>query len=89
MSCMARSILPPGITSVFARLMKEYEDKKRREAGAEAEFAKLMQAGEAAMGAADYKKAVDSFTAALGIKAGDPVEQIMALTDGRGVDVAI
>ncbi|MBV6404720.1 MAG: hypothetical protein IT228_07030 [Flavobacteriales bacterium] len=70
------------IRSEIARLMKEYEDKKRREAGAEAEFAKLMQAGEAAMGAADYKKAVDSFTAALGIKAGDPVATAK-LSDAR------
>ncbi len=61
------------IRSEIARLMKEYEDKKRREAGADAEFARLMQQGEAAMGAADYKKAVESFTGALALKAGDPV----------------
>ncbi len=70
------------IRSEIARLMKEYEDKKRREAGAEAEFAKLMQAGEAAMGAADFKKAVESFTGALAIKAGDPVATAK-LSDAR------
>ncbi|MBK6542711.1 MAG: hypothetical protein IPG10_15810 [Flavobacteriales bacterium] len=61
------------IRSEIARLMKEYEDKKRREAGADADFAKLMAAGDAAMTAADFKKAVESFTGALGLKAGDPV----------------
>ncbi|MBK9273306.1 MAG: hypothetical protein IPM49_02045 [Flavobacteriales bacterium] len=70
------------IRSEIARLMKEYEDKKRREAGADAEFAKLMQQGEAAMGAADYKKAVESFTGALAIKAGDPIATAK-LSDAR------
>ncbi len=47
------------------RLMKEYEDKKKREAGSEAEYAKQMQLGEGAMKASDFKKAVGAFTAAL------------------------
>ncbi|MCW5897869.1 MAG: hypothetical protein KIT10_01260 [Flavobacteriales bacterium] len=55
------------------RLMKEYEDKKKREAGAEAEYAKQMQAGEAAMKANDFKKAVASFSAALVAKPADPM----------------
>ncbi|MFT3885287.1 MAG: hypothetical protein QM724_07615 [Flavobacteriales bacterium] len=60
------------IRSEVDRLMKEYEEKKKREAGAAADYAKLMTQGESAMSAADYKKAVDSFTAALNLKAGDP-----------------
>ncbi|HEY0977906.1 MAG TPA: hypothetical protein VGE21_10600 [Flavobacteriales bacterium] len=59
------------IRSEIARLMKEYDDKKKREAGAEADYAKLMAAGEAAMTAADYKKAMDNFGQALAAKAGD------------------
>ncbi|MBS1583916.1 MAG: hypothetical protein JST66_17090, partial [Bacteroidetes bacterium] len=59
------------IRSEIDRLMKEYEDKKKREAGADAEYAKLMTQGESAMTAADYKKAVESFTGALAIRSGD------------------
>lgn len=55
------------------RLMKEYDDKKKREANAEAAFKKAMDQGNAAMASQDYKKAVNSFTEALGIKEGDPV----------------
>ena len=56
-----------------ARLMKEYEDKRKREGDAEAKFAKLMQDGNTAMGSSDFKKAVDSYTAALALKPGDGV----------------
>ncbi len=59
------------VRSEIARLMKEYDDKKKREAGAEEDFLKLMAQGDAAMTGGDYKKAVDSFTAALVMKAGD------------------
>lgn len=65
-----------------ARLLKEYEEKKKREANAEAEFAKLMTAGNAAMTANDFKKAVDSFTEALTLKANDPVATAK-LSDAR------
>lgn len=59
------------VRAEIQRLMKEYDEKKKREANAEEDFAKLMTAGDAAMSAADYKKAVDNFTAALALKAGD------------------
>lgn len=59
------------VRAEIQRLMKEYDEKKKREANAEEEYAKMMAAGDAAMTAADYKKAVDNFTAALGLKAGD------------------
>ncbi|MEX1131674.1 MAG: hypothetical protein WEC15_00480, partial [Flavobacteriales bacterium] len=55
------------------RLMKEYDDSKKREAGSEAEYAKQMLQGEAAMTAKDFSKAVAAFTAALVAKAADPV----------------
>jgi hypothetical protein len=55
------------------RLQKEYDEKKKREANKEEEFAKLMQQGNAAMSSKDYNKAVQSFTDALGLKAGDPI----------------
>lgn len=55
------------------RLQKEYDEKKKREASADAAFQKLMDQGNAAMGTKDYKKAVQSFTDALGLKAGDPI----------------
>lgn len=70
------------VRAEIQRLMKEYDEKKKREANAEEEFAKLMSAGDAAMGAADYKKAVDSFTAALGLKAGD-AKATAKLSDAR------
>lgn len=61
------------VRAEIARLMKEYDEKKKREANADAEFAKLMTAGDAAMAAAGFDKAVENFTAALGLKPGDPV----------------
>ncbi|MFN3875953.1 MAG: hypothetical protein ACK4L7_08590, partial [Flavobacteriales bacterium] len=65
-----------------ARLLKEYEEKKKREANAEAEFAKLMNAGNAAMTASDYKKAVASYTDALALKPNDAVATAK-LSDAR------
>lgn len=65
-----------------SRLLKEYEDRKKREANAEAEFAKLMTQGNAAMGSSDFKKAVDSFTEALTLKPSDPVATAK-LSDAR------
>lgn len=56
-----------------ARLMKEYDDKRKREGDAEAKFAKLIQDGNTAMGSSDYKKAVENFTGALALKPGDAV----------------
>lgn len=56
-----------------ARLLKEYEERKKREASLEADFAKQMQAGDAAMKAADFKKAVAAYTAALDLKPKEPV----------------
>ena len=59
------------VRAEIQRLMKEYDEKKKREANAEEDFIKMMAAGDAAMAAADYSKAVENFTAALGLKAGD------------------
>lgn len=56
-----------------ARLMREYDDKRKREGDSEAQFAKLMATGTTAMTASDFKKAVDSFTEALTLKPGEPV----------------
>lgn len=56
-----------------ARLMKEYDDKRKREGDAEAKYAKLIQEGGNAMTASDFKKAVDSFSGALALKPGDAV----------------
>ncbi|HMN04548.1 MAG TPA: hypothetical protein PKD45_02385 [Flavobacteriales bacterium] len=53
------------------RLQKEYDEKKKKEAGAEAACQKLMDQGNAAMGTKDFKKAVQAFTDALGLKPGD------------------
>jgi hypothetical protein len=55
-----------------AKLLKEYEERKKREAGLEAEYQKQMAAGEAALKASDFKKAVAAFTAALEAKPKDP-----------------
>jgi hypothetical protein len=55
------------------RLQKEYDEKKKREANADEAFNKLMDQGNAAMGTKDYKKAVQSFTDALGLKPADPI----------------
>ncbi len=55
------------------RLQKEYDEKKKREANADEAFNKLMDQGTTAMGAKDYKKAVQSFTDALGLKPADPI----------------
>ncbi len=55
------------------RLMKEYDARLKREATAEADYAKLMTAGNSALTARDFKKAVDSFTAALVAKPADPI----------------
>lgn len=56
-----------------ARLMKEYDEKRKREGDAEAKYAKLIQEGTTAMTASDFKKAVDSFNGALAAKPGDAV----------------
>ncbi len=61
------------IRSEMARLLKEYDDKKKREANADEQFNKLMDQGNAAMASKDFKKAVQSYTEALGLKAGDPI----------------
>jgi len=55
------------------RLENEYDQKKKMEANADAAFQKLLDQGNAAMTAKDYKKAVQFFTDALGMKAGDPI----------------
>jgi hypothetical protein len=65
-----------------ARLLKEYEDKKKREGNAEAEFAKQMELGNAAMTAKDFKKAVASFSSALELKPNEPVATAK-LSDAR------
>lgn len=65
-----------------AKLLKDYEDRKKREANAEAEFAKLMDDGTKAMTGKDYKKAVGSFTSALELKPGDAVATAK-LSDAR------
>src|SRR5690606_23853700 len=64
------------------RLQKEYDDKKKREASADAAFDKLMDQGIAAMAWKDYRKAVQHFTDALGLKAGDPIATAK-LSDAR------
>ncbi|MBX2973459.1 MAG: hypothetical protein KF797_10170 [Flavobacteriales bacterium] len=56
-----------------ARLMKEYDEKRKREGDAEAKYAKLIQEGGNAMTSSDFKKAVDAFTGALALKPGDAV----------------
>ncbi len=65
-----------------ARLMKEYEDRKKREANAEEEFAKAMKQGDEAMAANNFQKAVDNFNTALEIKPGDAVATAR-LSDAR------
>ena len=65
-----------------ARLLKEYDEKKKREGNAEAEFAKQMADGDAAMTAKDFKKAVASFTSALQLKPNEPVATAK-LSDAR------
>ncbi len=65
-----------------ARLMKEYEDRKKREANAEEEFAKAMKQGDEAMAANNFQKAVDHFNTALEIKPADPVATAR-LSDAR------
>ncbi|MCB0766068.1 MAG: hypothetical protein KDB95_02545 [Flavobacteriales bacterium] len=56
-----------------ARLMKEYDDMRKREGDAEAKYNKLMQDGTNAMTSSDFKKAVDAFNGALAVKPGDAV----------------
>jgi hypothetical protein len=56
-----------------ARLMKEYDEKRKREGDAEARYAKLIQEGTTAMTNSDFKKAVESFNEALVAKPGDAV----------------
>jgi hypothetical protein len=56
-----------------ARLMKEYDEMRKREGDAEAKFAKLMDEGTKAMSASDFKKAVGNFTEALVLKPKDPI----------------
>ncbi|MCC6541868.1 MAG: hypothetical protein IT225_06575 [Flavobacteriales bacterium] len=65
-----------------ARLMKEYEEKRKREGDAEAKYVKLMQDGSNAMTASDFKKAVESFNGALGLKPDDAVATAK-LSDAR------
>jgi hypothetical protein len=65
-----------------ARLLKEYEDRKKREGNAEAEYAKAMEQGVAAMTAKDFKKAIASFTTALEMKPADPMATAK-LSDAR------
>ncbi len=65
-----------------ARLLKEYEEKKKREANADADYAKKMAEGTAALTASDFKKAVEAFTAALALKPADPVATAK-LSDAR------
>jgi len=65
-----------------AKLLKEYDDRKKREANADADFAKLMTQGSDAMTASDFKKAVGSFTEALGLKPGDAIATAK-LSDAR------
>jgi hypothetical protein len=71
-----------AIKNEIARLMKDYDDRKKREANADADFAKLMDEGNSAMAAADFKKAVDSYTGALALKPGDAVATAK-LSDAR------
>ena len=61
------------IRNEIARLMKAYEDRKKREASLEEDFAKLMQDGDDAMGKADFQKAVAAFSEALTLKPDEPV----------------
>lgn len=65
-----------------ARLMREYEEKRKREGDAEARYAKLIQDGNNAMTSSDFKKAVDLFTEALTLKANDAVAKAK-LSDAR------
>ncbi len=65
-----------------AKLLKEYADRKKREANADAEFAKAMAAGNAAMTSSDFKKAVEQFTSALELKPNEPVATAK-LSDAR------
>ncbi|MBP9079175.1 MAG: hypothetical protein KBF80_02860 [Flavobacteriales bacterium] len=57
----------------LGRLQKAYDEKQKREADSEAAFAKLMEQGNAAMAAKEFGKAVQNFTDALGLRAGDPI----------------
>jgi hypothetical protein len=59
--------------SQMDKMFKEYDAKQKREASDEANFAKLMAAGNTAMSGADFKQAVESFTGALAIKPADPI----------------
>ena len=56
-----------------ARLLREYDEKRKREMGAEADFAKLLAEGTTAMTAKEYAKAVEKFNAALVLKPGDGI----------------
>ncbi|MBL0127449.1 MAG: hypothetical protein IPP83_08290 [Flavobacteriales bacterium] len=71
-----------GMRDAQARLLKAYEERKKREANVEVDFAKLMTQGNAAMTAADFKKAVDSFTEALTLKPAEPIATAK-LSDAR------
>lgn len=64
------------------RLIKEYNDRMKNEANADAQYAKLMQQGDAAMTAKEYNKAVEHFTAALALKPGD-AKATARLSDAR------
>ncbi|MEZ4738201.1 MAG: hypothetical protein R2818_02335 [Flavobacteriales bacterium] len=65
-----------------ARLMKEYDDMRKREGDLEAQFKKHMENGEKSFAAADFGKAVDAFTDALKIKPNDAIAKAK-LSDAR------
>ena len=56
-----------------ARLLREYDEKRKRELGEEADFAKLLAEGTAAMTAKEYAKAIEKFNAALAVKPNDAI----------------
>lgn len=56
-----------------ARLLREYDEKRKRELGAEADYTKLMAEGTASMTAKEYAKAIEKFNAALALKPNDAI----------------
>ena len=59
--------------SKLDQMFKDYDEQQKKAANADADFAKLMDAGNSAMTGSDYKKAVDSYTKALTLKPGDAI----------------